>query len=44
MNVGTLTYIWSIDVQNWDFLLVDFPLDEYEVSFHITLDNFFIAY
>jgi hypothetical protein len=39
MNVGTLS-IWGLDVQNWDFLLVDFSFDEYEVSFPITLDNF----
>jgi hypothetical protein len=24
----------------WDFLLVDFPFDEYEVSSPISLDNF----
>jgi len=27
--------IWSIDVQNWEFILVDFSFDEYEVSFLI---------
>ena len=25
-------WIWSIDVQNWEFILVDFSFDEYEVS------------
>jgi hypothetical protein len=34
--------IWGITVQNWDFLLVDFPLDEYKVSSFITLDNFWM--
>ena len=34
--------IWGKDVQNWEFLLVDFPLDEYEVFFLITLDNFLL--
>jgi hypothetical protein len=27
--------IWSIDVQNLEFILVGFPFDEYEVSFRI---------
>jgi hypothetical protein len=27
-------------VQNWDFLLVDFSFDEYEVSFHVSFDYF----
>jgi hypothetical protein len=32
--------IWSIDVQNLEFFLVDFFFDEYEVSFLIFFDNF----
>ena len=34
------SYIWSVDIQNCEFLLVDFTFDEYKVSslsFLITL-------
>jgi hypothetical protein len=31
--------IWSIDIQNWEFFLVDFSFNEYEVSFLILFDN-----
>jgi hypothetical protein len=41
MNVGTLG-IWSIGVQNWEFLLVDFSFNEYEVSFLILFGNFWL--
>ena len=34
--------IWSIDVQNWEFLLVYFFFDQYEVSFLILFDNFWL--
>ena len=32
--------IWSINVQNWEFPLVDFSFDEYEVSVPIFLITF----
>ena len=32
--------IWSIDIQNWEFLLEDFTFDEYEVSLLVFLDDF----
>jgi hypothetical protein len=34
--------IWTIDVQNWGLFLVDFSFDEYEVSFLVFLDNFWL--
>jgi hypothetical protein len=41
MNVGA--FIWAIDVQNCDFLLVDFfSFDEYEAFFLISFDNFLL--
>ena len=30
----------SIYIQNWEFLLVDFSFDEYEVSFRVFYDDF----
>ena len=38
MNVGALTF--GVNVKNGDFLLVDFPFDDYEVFFFITFDDF----
>jgi hypothetical protein len=32
--------IWSIDVQNWEFILVGFSFFEYVVSFPTCFDNF----
>ena len=32
--------IWSIDIQNWEFLLEDFTFDEYEVPLLVFFDNF----
>jgi hypothetical protein len=32
--------IWSIDIQNLEFLLEDFNIDEYEVSLLVFFDNF----
>ena len=31
---------WGIDVQNWEFTLVDFSFAEYVVSFPVSFDNF----
>ena len=39
MNMVALAF-WSIDVKNWEFILVDFSFDEYEVSFLIFFDYF----
>ena len=39
MNVAA-PCIWSIDIQNWEFILVDFTFDEYEVSLPVFFDNF----
>ena len=39
MNVAALAF-WSIDIQNWEFLLEDFTFDEYEVSLLVFFDNF----
>jgi hypothetical protein len=39
MNVGPC--IWSIDVQNWKFIVEDFSFEYYEVSFLILFDNFY---
>ena len=33
---------WSIDGQNWEFILVDFSFDRYEVSFLVFFDNFWL--
>jgi hypothetical protein len=45
--VKFLLWMWmplhlGIDVQDWDFLLVDFSFDEYEVSFPISFGNFWL--
>ena len=32
--------IWNIAIQNWEFILVDFNFDEYEVSLLVFFDNF----
>ena len=32
--------IWTIDVQNWEFILVNFTFDKYEVSLLIFFLNF----
>jgi hypothetical protein len=32
----------DINVQDWDFFLVDFSFDEHEVSFPISFDNFWL--
>jgi hypothetical protein len=37
-----LQLLLGIDVQNWDFILVDFSFDVYEGSFPISLDNFWL--
>jgi len=34
--------IWSLDIQDWEFILVDFFFDEYEVSFLIFLEIFLL--
>ena len=41
MNMGALAFR-GIDVQYWEFFLVDFSFNEYEVSFLILLDNFYL--
>jgi hypothetical protein len=33
-------YIWSIDIQNWEFILEDFIFDKYEVPLLVFFDNF----
>jgi hypothetical protein len=30
--------IWSIDIQTWEVILMDFCFDEYKVSFPISFD------
>ena len=40
MNVGIIKE--SIDVQNWEFIFVDFSFDWYEVSFLIFFDKFWL--
>ena len=43
MKVGALAFgAMQIDVQNWECFLVDFSFDEYEVSFFILFDNFWL--
>ena len=32
--------IWSIDIQNWEFLLEDLTFDVYEVPLFVFFDNF----
>jgi hypothetical protein len=32
--------IWIIDIQNWDFILVDFIFDEYDVLLFVFFDKF----
>jgi hypothetical protein len=32
--------MWSIDVENWEFFLVDFSFDECKVTFFIIFDTF----
>ena len=38
MNVDPC--IWSIDIQNWEFILEDFTFDEYEVPILVFFDKF----
>ena len=38
VNVAALAF--SIDIQNWEFLLEDFTFDEYEVPLLVFFDNF----
>ena len=33
-------FIWSLDIQNWVFVLEDFTFDEYEVPIFVFFDNF----
>ena len=35
-----LPFIWSIDIQNWEFTLEDFTFDENEVSLLVFFDDF----
>jgi hypothetical protein len=37
MNVAALAFV---DFQNWEFILVDFTFDEYEVLLLVFFDNF----
>ena len=39
MNVGAFEFA-ALDVQNWEFILVDFTFDNYEVPFLVFFDNF----
>ena len=32
--------MWSIDIQNWEFLLEDFTFDEYEVPLLVFFGNY----
>ena len=41
MNVGALAFC-GIDIQNGDIIMVDFYFHEYEVSFPISFDNFWL--
>ena len=39
MTVGALCF-WSIDIQNWEFILVNFTINKYEVPLLVFFDNF----
>jgi hypothetical protein len=32
----------NMDIEYWKFILVDFSFEEYEVSFHLSFDNFLL--